>query len=131
MYMYVAMWYQLNHAGIARETANCLCVMPTGIRDESETLKNYNAVFKTFSHMYNNSPVMHQFVPNTRAKTLKGRKDTLAPVFFYWGDCPLRPPQDRRHWPHRSLNPLMHDLAKMVNSASFQIALASKLKTMG
>jgi len=46
--------------------------------------------------MYNNLPVMHQFVPYTQAKTLRGRKNTLAPVFFYWGgggDRPLRSPR--------------------------------------
>jgi len=40
--MYVAMWYQLNHAGVSRETANCLCVARMGIQNEIETLKNYN-----------------------------------------------------------------------------------------
>jgi len=35
--------------------------------------------------MYTNLSVMHHFVPYTQAKTLRGRKDTLAPVFFYWG----------------------------------------------
>jgi len=94
MYMYVAMWYQLNHSGVAREMANCLCVTPTGIWDEIETLKNYNMLFlKTFSHTYNNLPVMHQFVPYTQAKTLRGRKDTLAPVFFIGGRSPPSPPR--------------------------------------
>ena len=95
MYMYVAMWYKLNHAGVACETAKCVCVAPTGIRDEIETLKNYNMLFlKTFSHMYNNLPVMHQFVPYTQAKTFRGQKDTLAPVFFIGGTiAPFAPPR--------------------------------------
>jgi len=29
------------------------------------------------------------------AKTLRGRKDTLAQVYFYWGAIA---PRDRRHW---------------------------------
>jgi len=33
------------------------------------------------------------------SETLRGRKDTLAKVYFYWGDNrPPRPPRDRRHW---------------------------------
>jgi len=32
-----------------------------------------------------------------QAKTLKGRKDTLALVYFYWGRSPPSPPRDRRH----------------------------------
>jgi len=32
-----------------------------------------------------------------KAKTLRGRKDTLVPVFFIGGDH-LPRPQDRRHW---------------------------------
>jgi len=46
---------------------------------------------------------MYQFVPYAQAKTLRGRKDTLAPVFFIGGggDRPLRPPRidatDARH----------------------------------
>ena len=33
------------------------------------------------------------------AKTLRGRKDTLARVYFYWGQSnPSPPPGDRRHW---------------------------------
>jgi len=33
------------------------------------------------------------------AKTLRGRKDTLAQVYFYWGQSPPSPPapRDRRH----------------------------------
>jgi len=32
------------------------------------------------------------------AETLRGRKDTLARVYFYWrGNRPARPPRDRRH----------------------------------
>ena len=33
------------------------------------------------------------------AKTLRGRKDTLAQVYFYWGGGNRPPrPRDRRHW---------------------------------
>ena len=35
------------------------------------------------------------------AKTLRGRKDTLVQVYFYWGggQSPPSPPRDRRHCP--------------------------------
>ena len=32
------------------------------------------------------------------AKTLRGRKDTLAQEYFYWGGQSPPPPRDRRHW---------------------------------
>jgi len=31
------------------------------------------------------------------SKTFRGRKDTLAQVYFYWGQSPPPPPGDRRH----------------------------------
>ena len=36
-----------------------------------------------FNGVLNNLTVMYQFVPYTQANTLRGRKDTLTPVFFY------------------------------------------------
>jgi len=47
--MYVAMWYQLNHAGIARETANCLRVAWTGKQDPSTATPNAIVLVQHFS----------------------------------------------------------------------------------
>jgi len=39
------------------------------------------------------------------AKNLRGRKDTLVQVYFYWGQLPPRPPpRDRRHWCSRAVH---------------------------
>jgi len=33
-----------------------------------------------------------QYITYTQAKTLRGRNDTLAQVYFYWGQSPLSLP---------------------------------------
>jgi len=47
-----------------------------------------------------------QCITYTQTKTLRGRQDTLAQVYFYWGQSPASPPRDLRHCPAVQRPPL-------------------------